>query len=377
MIKLRKNVLSVILAVTLVLSMSTFIASAAPAPTIQIDGKALTFATNDGTPFIDSDNRTQVPIRAISDALGATVTWDQSASTATLNDSIKIKIGASTITTAYGTIAMDTTAVNRNGRIYVPVRFLCQALGYDVLTNDNSGSVTANIVTKVELAISAAASLQKALTELQNLYAAQKPNTKLTFNFAASGTLQTQIEQGAPVDVFFSAASSNMDALKTKGLLIDSTIKNLLGNDVVLIVPKNSALTISSFADVTSSSVKSIGIGDPASVPAGKYAQNVFTYYNIWDQVKAKAVFGTPVTQILSWVETGNVDCGVVYSTDAAASAKVRVIATAIDASHTPIIYPAAVVKTSTHSAAAADFINFLSTPEAKALFVKYGFKTM
>lgn len=374
---LKRRILAIFVMVCLVMSMTTLLAFAASTPTISIDGSAFTIAATYGTPYIDSSDRIQVPIRAISEKLGATITWDQTTSTATINGAIKVKIGSSSITTAYGSVAMDTMAVNKNGRIYVPVRFLASALGYDVDATTSNGVINANIVTKVELNIAAAASLKNAMTEIKALYLAQKPNSKLTFNFAASGTLQTQIEQGASVDVFFSAASSNMTALKTAGLLVDSTVKNLLGNDVVLIVPSASTLTIKSFTDVTDASVKTIGIGEPSSVPAGKYAQDVFTYYKIWDAVKAKAVFGTPVTQILTWVETGNVDCGVVYSTDAAASTKVKVIATALDASHTPIVYPAAVIKASTHTVAATDFVNFLSSSAAKAVFVKYGFSIL
>lgn len=366
-----------IMAMALILGITKVTAAASSVPIIQIDGKALSIASSYGTPYVDTASRTQVPVRIVAESLGATVTWEQNTQSAVINNTIKIKMGGNTITTPYGTVAMDTASVNINGRIYVPVRFLCEALGYDVNATVNNSTVTANIITKVELNVSAAASLKNAMAEIQSMYLAQKPNSKLTFNFAASGTLQTQIEQGAPVDVFFSAATSNMNTLKTKGLLIESTIRNLLGNDLVLIIPKDSMLTIGSFTDVTNSSVKSIGLGDPASVPAGKYAQEVFTYYKLWDAVKAKAVFGTPVTQILSWVETGNVDCGVVYSTDALASTKVKIVATAIDASHTPTIYPAAVVKASAHSIAAADFVNFLSSSGAKAVFKKYGFSTL
>ena len=375
--KSTKKMLALLVMLTLVISMISGMACAAATPTISIDGAAISISSSYGTPYIDSADRLQVPIRVISEKLGATVTWDEKTSTATINNSIKIKVGATTISTAHGSITMDTVSVNKNGRIYVPIRFIASALGYDVNATTSSGKINADIITKVELNISAAASLKNAMAEIQALYLKEKPNCKLTFNFNASGTLQTQIEQGADVDVFFSAASSNMNTLKTKGLLVDSTIKNLLGNDVVLIVPKDSKLTISSFKDVTDSSVKSIGIGEPGSVPAGKYAQDVFTYYSIWDTVKAKAVFGSPVTQILTWVETGNVDCGVVYSTDAAASSKVKVIATAADDTHTPIIYPAAVIKASTHQVGAADFVNFLSSSSAKAIFVKYGFSTL
>ncbi len=375
--KRSSRILAVLVMIALVVSMTAITAFAASTPTITVDGKALSIPSSYGAPYIDSADRLQAPIRAVSEALGATVAWDGASSTATINGTVKIKIGASSVTTAYGTITMDTTAVNKDGRIYVPVRFIASALGYDVNATSSNGKLNADIITKANLTIAAAASLKNAMTEIQALYLKEKPNSKLSFNFAASGTLQTQIEQGASVDVFFSAASSNMDSLKSKGLLVDSTVKNLLGNDVVLIVPKDSKLTIDSFKDVTGSSVKTIGIGEPASVPAGKYAQDVFTYYKVWDQVKAKAVFGTPVTQILTWVETGNVDCGVVYSTDAAASTKVKVITTALDESHTPIVYPAAVIKSSTHTVAATDFVNFLSSADAKAIFVKYGFSIL
>jgi len=375
--KSTRKILALIVMLALVISMATGMACAATTPTISIDGTAVTIPSTYGTPYIDSADRLLVPIRVISEKLGATVTWDEKTSTASINGTIKVKVGAGAITTAYGSITMDTVSVNKNGRIYVPIRFIASALGYDVNATSSGGKINADIITKVELSISAAASLKNAMTEVQALYLKEKPNCKLTINTGASGTLQTQIEQGATVDVFFSAASSNMNTLKTKGLLIDSTVKNLLGNDVVLIVPKDSTLSISSFKDVTDSSVKSIGIGEPGSVPAGKYAQDVFTYYGIWDTVKAKAVFGSPVTQILTWVETGNVDCGVVYSTDAAASSKVKVIAIAADSTHTPIIYPAAVIKASQHTVAATDFVNFLSSSGAKAIFVKYGFSTL
>ena len=375
--KMYKRAVAVILMVIMVLSISAAPALAASPVEIQVDSKAVSIPADYGAPYIDSASRTQIPIRAVAEALGADVVWKQEISSAVINGTIIIKLGSDTITTAYSAIKMDTTAVSKDGRIYVPAKFLCDALGYDISATTAGSAVTVNIVTKLELHISAAASLTEALKELQALYNAAKPNTTLTFNFAASGTLQTQIEQGAPADVFLSAATKNMDALKSKGLVIDSTIKNLLGNDVVLVAPKDSTLKLSSFADVTNSDVKTIAIGNVDSVPVGSYAKDVFTYYKIWDQVEKKAVFGSDVKQVLSWVESGNADCGVVYSTDAASSGKVKIIATAIDASHKPIIYPAAVVKATTHTAAAADFVNFLTTDAAKALFVKYGFKTL
>ena len=231
--------------------------------------------------------------------------------------------------------------------------------------NIMSGSIT----------IAAAASLTDAMNELEKVYNTFYPKVKLTFTFGSSGALQAQIEEGAPVDVFISAAHRQMDTLEGKGLLSAETRKDLLKNSIVLIVPNNSKLSISSFSDVAGSSVKMIALGDVASVPAGQYAQEVFTALGIWDAVSAKANFGADVRQVLTWVESGNVDCGVVYSTDAAV-ADVKVIAIAAENTHTPVVYPVAVLKASKEQSLAKQFTDFLSTPEASAVFEKYGFKT-
>ncbi len=252
-------------------------------------------------------------------------------------------------------------------------------MGYGVSAANQNGVVTANITTKVDLTISAAASLKDALTDVQSLYLQEKPKTTLTINFAGSGTLQKQIEQGADVDLFFSAAASNMDVLKTKDLLIDSTIRNVLGNKLVLVVPNDSTVPVnSSFSVVvTDPSVKKVALGEPKTVPAGKYAENVFTFLNILDKVKEKVVYAQDVRQVLNWVETGNVDAGVVYLTDAKISAAVKVIATASEESHTPIVYPAALIKSTNNYTASRDFLNFLTSDKAKAVFDKYGFEVL
>jgi molybdate transport system substrate-binding protein len=231
--------------------------------------------------------------------------------------------------------------------------------------------------TNEELILSVASSLQEAMIEVKALYQKKKPNIDLTLNLGSSGSLQQQIEQGAAVDLFFSASTGNMTTLKEKGFLDNTTIKNLLGNKVVLVVPKESKIAISSFSDVLDASIEKIALGEPTTVPAGQYAEQVFTYLNILDKVKAKAVYGKDVKEVLTWVETGNVDAGVVYSTDAKASTKVTVIATASDASHKPIVYPVAVIKTTKNSTAAVDFLNFLSSDAAKAVFLKYGFSVL
>jgi len=158
------------------------------------------------------------------------------------------------------------------------------------------------------LTISAAASLKDAIAEIQQLYTQQQPVT-ITNNFGASGSLQHQIEQGAPVDIFISAAATQMDALQQKGLIITDTRKNILSNQVVLIIPKNSQV-VANFKDLTSSRVQKIALGEPKSVPAGKYAQEVLTFYNIFNQIKPKIIYAKDVRQVLTYVETGNVDAG-------------------------------------------------------------------
>jgi molybdate transport system substrate-binding protein len=139
-------------------------------------------------------------------------------------------------------------------------------------------------------------------------------------------------------------------------------------------VPSSSTLTLTSFEDVTSDAVAQIAIGDPASVPAGQYAQDTFTFLNIWDQVTAKAMLGTDVKQVLSWVDSGNVDCGVVYKTDAATDNNVKIVASAPEGSHKAVVYPLAVVKASVNQDAAKAFIAYLQSDAAMAIFDQYGF---
>ncbi|KNZ43424.1 molybdate ABC transporter substrate-binding protein [Acetobacterium bakii] len=229
----------------------------------------------------------------------------------------------------------------------------------------------------VTLTISAAASLKDAMAEIQALYLKEEPNTTLAINFGSSGSLSQQIQQGAEVDVFVSASTKDMTTLKDAELLDNTTLKNLLGNEVVLIVPKDSTATITDFSQVVDPTIAKIGIGEPTTVPAGQYAVDVFTFYNVMDQITDKIVYGKDVKEVLTWVETGNVDVGVVYSTDAKVSDAVKVVATAPADSHKPIIYPTAVIKASKNSEAAKSFNDFLSSDAAKAVFVKYGFTAL
>ncbi len=224
----------------------------------------------------------------------------------------------------------------------------------------------------VELTISAAASLQDALKEIEKQYKEKEPNIKLSFNFGASGALQQQIEQGAPADLFFSAAEDKFQTLVKKGFIDEKEGKNLLGNELVLVVPKDSSLT--KFQDLKDEKIKKIALGTPESVPAGKYAKASLTHENLWNDVQNKIVFTKDVRQVLTYVETGNVDAGIVYKTDALISDKVKIGETAAATSHEPIHYPLGVIKESKHKKEATSFYEYLQSKDAQSIFKKYGF---
>lgn len=225
-----------------------------------------------------------------------------------------------------------------------------------------------------ELTISAAASLKGALEEIQPIYEQKNPETKLVYNFGASGSLQQQIEQGAPVDIFFSAAAKQMDGLESGNLILPETRRDLLTNELVLIAPTN-LTTVASFEDLTNAKVQKIAIGDPGSVPVGQYAEETLKFYGILEEIKDRLVYGTNVTQVLTYVESGNVDAGIVFLTDAKTTEKVKIVSTAPPESHSPIVYPIAVIKDSKQPEIAKEFIDFLASSEGQTVFTKYGFK--
>ncbi len=226
----------------------------------------------------------------------------------------------------------------------------------------------------VELTVLAAASLTDVCDEIGERYEAEHENVRLHFSFGSSGALQTQIEEGAPADVFLSAAMKQMEALDEKGLMDSDSVAELLENKIVLVVPADSDMDLSSFEEVVTDKVRIIGLGEPESVPVGQYAEEVFTSLGLWDAVKAKANYGSDVRTVLSWVETGNVDCGVVYATDAYSTEGVRIVAEAPAGSCQRVVYPVGVVKESIHAKEAAAFVEYLQTEEILALFERYGF---
>lgn len=225
---------------------------------------------------------------------------------------------------------------------------------------------------RVTLTLSVAASLKDAIAETETAYKSTHPDVDFHDNLGSSGTLAGQIEQGAPADAFFSAAAKPMDDLEHRSLLAAGSRRTLLKNSLVLIAPQGSSLK--GFEGLANPTVRTIALGDPATVPAGQYGRQTLDSLHLADRLKSKFVLAKDVRQVLSYVETGNADAGLVYATDAATSGKVRVVASAPDSSHDPIVYPVAVLRGSGSEQAARQFVDYLATPPAQAIFEKHGF---
>jgi molybdate transport system substrate-binding protein len=245
---------------------------------------------------------------------------------------------------------------------------LLLAIGIQVLTPAPAHSQSATLL------IAAAASLQDALEELDPIFESANRSITVNYNFAASGPLQQQIEQGAPVDLFISAATRQIDALQQKNLIVTNTRRNLLTNNLVLVVPQNSSLGLTGFRQLTNSNVRRISLGEPRSVPAGQYAEEVFRNLGILDSLRPKFVYGNSVRNVLGTVESGNADAGIVYTTDARISNRVRQVATAPSNLHSAIVYPLAVIASSRNQQAARTYAQFLVSNQAQTVFRRYGF---
>lgn len=228
----------------------------------------------------------------------------------------------------------------------------------------------------VTLNISAAASMTDALDEINELYKAEHSNVSILTNYTSSGNLQTQIENGAPADVFISAAPKQMNTLEEKGLILKETRRDLLTNKVVLITPKENELGIDDFMDLIGSGVEKVALGDPEFVPVGAYGKQCLEELGIWDEIH-DLILCSDVRQVLSYVENGNVDAGIVYSTDAAISQSVKVVADGPDAINSTIVYPVAVVEYSKLQAEAKEYIDFLFSSKAQEVLEKYGFSPL
>ena len=227
-----------------------------------------------------------------------------------------------------------------------------------------------------ELVIFGAMSLTDALTEISQRFGAAR-NVKVYCNFAGSSTLQRQIEKGAPADVFVSASPIQMDALQQKGLIYEDSRRAILNNRLVLVAPVNSTLSMTDVGLLAQDTIRRIAIGEPNSVPAGIYGREALAQLGVWDAVQPKLIPSTDVRSTLAYVESGEVGAGVVYQTDAGFSKKVRIIYRFPDSSHTPIVYPAAVLRDTGNKVLAQTFLDYLQTAEVAAIFEKHGFSVV
>jgi len=237
-----------------------------------------------------------------------------------------------------------------------------------------------------ELTVFVAASMTESMNQIAEAYKKSAPDVKVLYNFDSSGTLKTQIENGAQCDIFISAGQKQMNQIDIKAdpkintqkldLMMQDTRFNLVSNKVVLIVPKgHNPKDINDFKDVVTDKVGIVSLGN-LDVPVGQYSQEIYKNLGIWDKLKImnKTSYASTVKEVLSQVAAGAVDCGVVYSTDAATSDAVDVVAEAPKGSHKPIAYPAAIMKSTKNLKAATAFLNFLKGPESTKIFNSIGF---
>jgi molybdate transport system substrate-binding protein len=219
--------------------------------------------------------------------------------------------------------------------------------------------------------VSAAASLSAAFKEIGAAFTAAHPDLKVAFNLAASGALLQQIEKGAPVDAFASADQETMDLAQQRGLIVPASRRNFTTNRLVLVVPAASTLGLRGIEDLNRPDVKRIAIGNPALVPAGRYARTALGTA-LTETLKPRFVYAESVRQAMQYASRGEVDAAFVYASDAAASDAVRMAATL--PTPTPIAYPAAVVTASGQQAAARRFLDYLAGPQAQAILARHRF---
>ena len=236
-------------------------------------------------------------------------------------------------------------------------------------------AVACGTAAAADLTVSAAASLTNAMRDLGPAFEAQHPGTTVVFNLAASDALLAQISKGAPADLFASADPTAMDRAAVQKLIVPGTRRDFARNTLVMVVPGDSRLGIAALTDLLRPEVKRVAIGNPAGVPAGRYAKGALEAAELWAAVEPKAVMAQSVRQALDYVARGEVEAGFVYATDATLMKdKVRVVATIATA--TPITYPIAAIAGSPNPAAALRFIAFLASPAARAVLARHGFGT-
>ena len=225
-----------------------------------------------------------------------------------------------------------------------------------------------------DLTVSAAASLTDAFNEIKTAFAKDHPGVTVTFNFAASGALLSQMAQGAPVDIFASADQKTMDQAAEKNLIDTASRVNFAQNALVLATPADNPSKINDLTTLGTPAVKRIAIGNPDSVPVGRYTKAALTKAGLWDALAPKCIMAESVRQVLDYLSRGEVDAGFVYGTDAKQGGdKVKVIAEV--PVETPVTYPIAVLAGAKDKKDAGAFVDFVAGPKGQAILAKFGFK--
>ena len=222
--------------------------------------------------------------------------------------------------------------------------------------------------------VSAAGSLTQVGEELKVAFIEKNPKVTIDFNFAASGALVQQIQNGAPSDLFLSAAAKDMNTLEDASLIVKETRTNFARNEVVVVAAKDSALEMKSLEDLATLEYEYYAQGDFEATPIGRYAKQAQEGVGIWEQLTDKRVLGTDVNQILAYVTAGNAQLGFVFKTDAIRTPDVKVIYTLDVATHDKVVYPGAVVTASTNQELAQAFLDFIVGEEGQAILASSGF---
>lgn len=226
-----------------------------------------------------------------------------------------------------------------------------------------------------EVTLSVAVSMKDALEEIGGRFARAHGGVVLRYNFGASGELQKQIEAGAPVDVFVSAAARQMDELETKGLLVPGSRRVFARNALTVVKPADSAIDLARPVDLLDARVQRIVIGNPRTVPVGQYAEESLRTLGLWERLQSKLIYAENVRQALDYIARGEVEAGFVYVTDVATRpGRVREAFRPAEDTYRPVTYPAAVLKDSRRRALALAFVDGLRGREAQATLARFGF---
>ncbi|MBO0601218.1 molybdate ABC transporter substrate-binding protein [Sporosarcina sp. E16_3] len=227
---------------------------------------------------------------------------------------------------------------------------------------------------KIEILVAAASSMTPALTEIATEFEKVNKGIQVTFTFGSSGKLAQQIKNGAPVDVFISASSSDMDTLEVDKKIESDTRIDITSNTLVVIRQKNGDNSLLNEENPFTSKIDHFAIGNPDTVPAGVYAKEALTKLGEWETLEPKLVFGKDVRQVLTFVETGNAEMGIVFTSDAHSSNKVEVISEIDPKLHSSAVYPGALITATKQPKAASAFLDYMKTPEVQKILVDYGF---